>query len=153
MFLLVSFRDIFNSCTFLAALGLFQYKLKSMPSALHSLLIALYLTYLSLTCFRHSIPSPTPSVSCNCLFTFNEQYMWQSCVEIEGYSVTYFDCIAAFKVPYHWTSVTGWASYALRRFIRYSYIYEALDCASTLYCMFISSATQASSCKVLTLLA
>ena len=27
-------------------------------------------------------------------------YMWQSCVEIEGYSVTYFDCIAAFKVLY-----------------------------------------------------
>ena len=30
----------------------------------------------------------------------NTVYMWQSRVEIEGYSVTYFDCIAAFKVLY-----------------------------------------------------
>ena len=27
-------------------------------------------------------------------------YMWQSRVEIEGYSVMYFDRIAAFEVPY-----------------------------------------------------
>ena len=27
-------------------------------------------------------------------------HMWQSCVEIEGYSVEYFDCIAAFEAPY-----------------------------------------------------
>ena len=27
--------------------------------------------------------------------------MWQSHVEIEDYSVAYFDRIAAFKVPYH----------------------------------------------------
>ena len=27
-------------------------------------------------------------------------YMWQSCVEIKGYSVAYFDRIAAFEVPY-----------------------------------------------------
>ena len=27
-------------------------------------------------------------------------YMWQSCVEIEGYSVAYFDRIAAFEVLY-----------------------------------------------------
>ena len=27
-------------------------------------------------------------------------YMWQSRVEIEGYSVTYFNCFAAFKVLY-----------------------------------------------------
>ena len=27
-------------------------------------------------------------------------YMWQSCVEIEGYSVAYFDCITALKAPY-----------------------------------------------------
>ena len=26
--------------------------------------------------------------------------MWQSHVEIEGYSVAYFDCIAAFEAPY-----------------------------------------------------
>ena len=33
--------------------------------------------------------------------------MWQSRVEIEGYSVAYFDCIAAFEAPYRWTSVKG----------------------------------------------
>ena len=27
-------------------------------------------------------------------------YMWQSRVEIEGYSVAYFDRIAAFEAPY-----------------------------------------------------
>ena len=27
-------------------------------------------------------------------------YMWQSRVEIEGYSVVYFDCIAAFEALY-----------------------------------------------------
>ena len=35
------------------------------------------------------------------------EYMWQSHVEIEGYSVVYFNCIAAFEVPYRWTSVKG----------------------------------------------
>ena len=30
----------------------------------------------------------------------NYLHMWQSRVEIEGYSVTYFDRIAAFKAPY-----------------------------------------------------
>ena len=33
--------------------------------------------------------------------------MWQSHVEIEGYSVVYFDRIAAFKVSNRWTSVKG----------------------------------------------
>ena len=28
-------------------------------------------------------------------------HMWHFRVEIEGYSVAYFDCITAFKVPYH----------------------------------------------------
>ena len=27
-------------------------------------------------------------------------HVWQSCVEIEGYSVAYFDCITAFEAPY-----------------------------------------------------
>ena len=31
--------------------------------------------------------------------------MWQYCVEIEGYSVVYFDRIAMFEAPYRWTSV------------------------------------------------
>ena len=35
--------------------------------------------------------------------------MWQSRVEIEGYSVAYFDSIVAFEVPYRWTSVKGGA--------------------------------------------
>ena len=29
--------------------------------------------------------------------------MWQSHVEIKDYSVAYFDRVAAFKAPYHWT--------------------------------------------------
>ena len=33
--------------------------------------------------------------------------VWQSRVEIEDYSIVYFDCVAAFKVPYHRTSVEG----------------------------------------------
>ena len=35
--------------------------------------------------------------------------MWQSHVEIGGYSIVYFDRIAAFEVPYCWTSVKGGA--------------------------------------------
>ena len=34
-------------------------------------------------------------------------HMWPSRVEIEGYSAAYFNCIAAFKAPYCWTSVKG----------------------------------------------
>ena len=56
--LLVSFRDLSNSCIFLAALELFQYRLKSMPSAFHNLLIVLYLLYLSLKYSRHSQSQP-----------------------------------------------------------------------------------------------
>ena len=33
--------------------------------------------------------------------------MWQSRVEIGGYSIAYFDCITAFEAPYRWTSVTN----------------------------------------------
>ena len=33
--------------------------------------------------------------------------MWQSHVEIEDYSVAYFDHIAVFEAPYGWTSVKG----------------------------------------------
>ena len=35
--------------------------------------------------------------------------MWQSHVEIEDYSVVYFDRIAMFKAPYRWSSVKGGA--------------------------------------------
>ena len=35
--------------------------------------------------------------------------MWQSRVEFEGYSVTYFDRIVASEVPYRWTSAKGGA--------------------------------------------
>ena len=30
----------------------------------------------------------------------NSIHVWQSCVEIDGYSVMYFDRIAVFEVPY-----------------------------------------------------
>ena len=43
------------------------------------------------------------------VWTINQLQLWQSRVEIEHYSVTYFDHIAAFKAPYHWTSVKGGA--------------------------------------------
>ena len=35
--------------------------------------------------------------------------MWQSRVEIKGYSVAYFNHITAFEAPYRWTSVIGGA--------------------------------------------
>ena len=35
--------------------------------------------------------------------------MWQSCVEIKGYSVAYFYRIAVFEAPYRLTSVKGGA--------------------------------------------
>ena len=35
--------------------------------------------------------------------------MWQSRVEIEGYSITYFNHITAFEAVYHWTSIKGGA--------------------------------------------
>ena len=35
--------------------------------------------------------------------------MWQSCVEIEGYSIAYFDHITVFEALYRWTSVKGGA--------------------------------------------
>ena len=33
--------------------------------------------------------------------------MWQSRVEIKGYSVAYFECIAVFEAPYRWNFVKG----------------------------------------------
>ena len=38
-----------------------------------------------------------------------EMYVWQSRVEIEGYSVAYFDHIVAFEALYCWTSIKGGA--------------------------------------------
>ena len=34
---------------------------------------------------------------CACMYVY---HMWQSRVELEGYSVAYFDRIAAFEAPY-----------------------------------------------------
>ena len=42
-------------------------------------------------------------------FFISMEFMWQSCVEIEGYSVVYFDRITAFEALYRWTSVKGGA--------------------------------------------
>ena len=36
-------------------------------------------------------------------------HMWQYRVEIEGYSIAYFDCIAVFEAPYRLTSIKGGA--------------------------------------------
>ena len=46
-------------------------------------------------------------------------YMWQSQVEIEHYSIAYFNHIIMFKVLY----VTG--SYVLCKCVRYSWVYTA----------------------------
>ena len=40
---------------------------------------------------------------------YSNRYMRQSCVEIKGYSVAYFDRFAAFEAPYCWTFVKGGA--------------------------------------------
>ena len=55
---------------------------------------------------------------------FNEIHIWQSRVQIKDYTAVYFDRIATFKVPYHWTFIKGRAhTYVLNRYLR---IYEAL---------------------------
>ena len=51
--------------------------------------------------------------------------MWQSRVEIEGYSVAYFDRIVAFEAPYRRTSVKGGAHMHFVDSTRYSCIYAA----------------------------
>ena len=39
------------------------------------------------------------AVSCSLPFLCSYNHMWQSHVEIEGYSVTYFECIAMLEAP------------------------------------------------------
>ena len=47
-------------------------------------------------------PRPRQKLSATvCMNDYPGAYMWQSRVEIEGYSVVYFNRIAAFEVPYH----------------------------------------------------
>ena len=51
------------------------------------------------------VGSNVPFVSANIFLTATNTlltvvHMWQSRVEIEGYSVAYFDRITAFKAPY-----------------------------------------------------
>ena len=65
-------------------------------------------------CYWRGLSWSTPYWTISALFIYSSLvccshilYMWQSHVEIKGYSVTYFNYIAAFKVPYHWTSVKG----------------------------------------------
>ena len=48
-----------------------------------------------------------PVLHVSFIIDHNVLHMWQSRVKIEGYSVAYFDRIAAFKVPYCWTSIKG----------------------------------------------
>ena len=51
-----------------------------------------------------------------------------ACVEIEDYSVVYFDCIPAFEVLYHWTSiesgahkcfVNAWTTWTSNKFMKH----------------------------------
>ena len=55
-------------------------------------------------------------------------HMWQACDEIEDYSVVYFDCIPAFEVLYHWTSiesgahkcfVNAWTTWTSNKFMKH----------------------------------
>ena len=57
--------------------------------------------------FKHNINFNEARVSCMCLIFTMYIHTWQSCVEIKDYSVAYFDCIAAFKVPYRWIFIKG----------------------------------------------
>ena len=78
--------------------------------------------------------------------------MWQSRVEIEGYSVVNLDCVAAFKAPYNWTSIKGRASSYVRMcFVdlldMYACIYEArmspaLNVSSAIRCFKHSNAIE-----------
>ena len=43
------------------------------------------------------------------MFNSQQLQMWQSHVEIEGYSIVYFGCITALEALYRWTSVKGGA--------------------------------------------
>ena len=44
---------------------------------------------------------------CVCVLRSVVYHIWQSRVEIESYSIAYFDRVAAFKAPYLRTSVKG----------------------------------------------
>ena len=56
--------------------------------------------------------------------------MWQSCVKIEGYAITYFDRIAAL---YRWTSVKGGA---------HACFVDSLDAYACMYCAWAPPLTQ-----------
>ena len=59
-------------------------------------------------CVCVNFPKETMTSTGMPLKTFpRNMHMWQSCVEIKSYFVTYFNCIAGFEVPYRWTSVKG----------------------------------------------
>ena len=49
--------------------------------------------------------SPTHLVTSSAI----KSWEWQFCVEIEDYSVAYFNCIVVFEAPYCWTSIKGGA--------------------------------------------
>ena len=51
-------------------------------------------------CVEGGGESCSPVTLCVCVCVCVCVHMWQFRVKIEGYSVTYFDCIAAFKVLY-----------------------------------------------------
>ena len=45
----------------------------------------------------------------NSFWPMYRKHMWQSHVEIEVYSIAYFNRFAALEVPYHWTFIKGGA--------------------------------------------
>ena len=59
------------------------------------------------SCFRNSrnkaSSSPLSNFECKIIPCTLQYYMWQSWVEIEHYSVAYFQCVTAFEALYHRT--------------------------------------------------
>ena len=58
---------------------------------------------------------------CSCYLEECYLYMWQSRVEIVGYSVAYFDCIAVLEAPYRRTAVKGGAHITCFEYLRSAY--------------------------------
>ena len=59
--------------------------------------------------WSHELCVPTDLYGAVVAETMTYTNIMQSCVEIEGYSVTYFDRIAVFNALYCWTSIRGGA--------------------------------------------
>ena len=60
----------------------------------------LLLALLLVLCTRNNIDGNKLLIFSGIALYYGDTYMWQSCVEIEDYSITYFDRITVFEAPY-----------------------------------------------------